>query len=188
MANQVFYNFVSALENVELTNNDIMNICKGDVDIVNFRSLSQYSSINQLFRKSNNVIIFWAVTEENNGHWTAIKYSNERITFFDPYGFSLDKVYSLAYFDNHVSNGRNYLMELINQSGLTFEWNTVRFQKMSNNINTCGRWSSIFIRFHYLSLLEFEKLFNVPSADTIASLMTCLFSDDKALVGYVNLN
>lgn len=140
-----------ALENVEyaLSDSDIKKKFP-DVEMKTDKELLKYKNINQLFIKSNCVVLLF-LDSENSGHWCCLLNFPDHIEFFDSYGGSPDDVFKYGG-SNKKKLGiyKNALQELLCKTNKPVYYNTVKYQddkEKEVDISTCGR--HILNRIHY---------------------------------------
>jgi len=155
--------------NRALGGDELEALLGGKTKILRYKDLLRYTKIEQVLGVEGNAIILYpdSSNDENYGHWTAVFYSvNDAgepvIEFFDPYGILVDNELQIA----GVSYP-NYLSYLLARSKYPIEYNNLGFQKLANNIATCGRHVVTRLRHtdlslnHYMMLLEkYKKYIN----------------------------
>jgi hypothetical protein len=131
--------------------------------VIKFSDLENYDNIYDLLTEWLDFRIILIESQKNSGHWVAMVRCHNDFCFFDSYGYN--PIQNL----NFISKSMNKLLgqEISDFSNLfkklkkgTFEleYNKKKFQKVSPDINTCGRWCIIFISKWLLgySLKEFQ--------------------------------
>lgn len=101
------------------------------------------------------------------GHWSGliVDWKIKTIYFYDSYGFypdsSLDLVdpYYRVITDQWYPHIRKYL-DLMKSKGYRVEYNQYKHQRMSKDINTCGRWVGIFFRDYKPQTRNYIEYFN----------------------------
>ena len=83
------------------------------------------------------------------GHFCLLFKSKNGIEFFDPYGLGLQNVTS-------ITRSRKNLQKLL--EGHHFYNNRVKFQKLADSVQTCGRWCITRWNAAHLRPKEFERL------------------------------
>lgn len=149
---------INKSEDIDLSGDDVRELCRGQVDIVPYHTLDNYESIEQLLAQYGAVILLYE-TRENFGHYVALFYNNNGdLEFFDSYGMKPDE--ELNYATYNLKNGEPYLTQLLNKYKKKLIVNTEKLQVFKEHINTCGRWTAmrIFFRKEY-SLRQFIDLF-----------------------------
>lgn len=164
-------------ETVDLTGEDLINICEGKVEILPYHELEDVKSIEDLLEKFGAVIILYE-TKKNFGHYTALLYDPDgKLEFFDSYGFRPDA--ELKYADYNAEQGVPYLTNLLKNYKKPIIYNTVKLQKLVREVNTCGRWTSCRIRMRHLPLQKFQQLFTKNkyyNGDFFVSALTYLYT------------
>tara|TARA_R110002073_G_scaffold320989_1_gene496846 strand:- start:1928 stop:2443 length:516 start_codon:yes stop_codon:yes gene_type:complete len=145
-------NLIRDAENVDLSADDIKTICKGQVEIVVYHNLSQYQSLQEVLGQYGAVILLYE-TKQNFGHWTALIDQGDHIEFFDSYGFKPDEELNYATYDNTP-----YLSNLIKTSSKPIIPNLSKLQAQKEDVNTCGRWTSMRVRLRNIPLHKFVEL------------------------------
>jgi hypothetical protein len=133
-----------------LSSNDIHNMLDGQIKIIEYKDLYDINNINDVLKEFDACIILFVekvIENTNIGHWCCIVKNNNKLCFFDPYGKVIDSEISDFYNNSDYYNGgQKRLIELFLLSKYTkFEYNDMQLQKMSKNINTCGRHCVYFI-------------------------------------------
>jgi len=184
----LFKRFITKAEDIELEFNEMKAICLGDVSIIEFTNLAHYTSWQDLFIESKNVIIYWEVESNNIGHYTALIYRAESSTieFFDSYGLNMDNVYKFATYAYRSTRGDNSLKDLLlsaSEQKIRIITNSYVFQHESTHINTCGRHSALRLRFSDLPLNKYVELIKTSNmdADQVVSLLTVMFSKNAKI-------
>ena len=134
-----------------------------DKKVVKFSDLENYKDIYQLLPEWEDYRIILIEQKPRMGHWVCLTRRNDIFIFFDSYGYN--PFQNL----NFISKKMNELLgqEKTDFSGLfkglkkgsyKLDYNKKKFQKMDNNINTCGRWCIVFLSkfIQGYSLKEFQ--------------------------------
>lgn len=180
--------FLENLYQIKLSQDDIQKICPG-VKIITYSELIYINDLLEfLMEHDNKIIVFYQTESANNGHWTCLINHGQSVEFFDPYGYDLQTLFSRSpYLHKQIRNDvmsyhLNYIQNTYKKQIII---NTVRFQKRNDDdINTCGRHTCVRLRFSFLSLQEYTRLFDYKHGDTIVSLLTSLYSSDRELERY----
>lgn len=161
-------------ESKDLTGAEVMKICQGQVKIVPYHELVNYSSLEQLLEPHGATILLYE-TKKDFGHYTALFYDrNNNIEFFDSYGFKPDQELKFAKYDKDAN-----LTRLIKKYDKPVIYNNTQLQEWEADMNTCGRWCSMRIRFRDKSPDEFVKLFKnnqFYNGDWFVSALTFLYT------------
>jgi uncharacterized protein YcgL (UPF0745 family) len=139
---------------------DIRNLV-GNVKMVKFDQLVEYKTIEQLLPKQKDcVVIFYETESASVGHWTALCRLNQTYIFYDSYGNALQEDFSYIpkSLRNQLGIEKDYLKNLLKDKHVIT--NHIDFQKMKDNIMTCGRFVAIFLYVFKrgYSLSDFEKI------------------------------
>jgi hypothetical protein len=107
--------------------------------IMTYKELAHYPNLNALLTKPKDYAILLYESSPNNGHWTGIMRYNNQVEYFDPYGGKPDA--PLHWVDantrQQLGEGNPLLSQMLAQ--VPHCHNTVRYQKMKQGINDCGR-------------------------------------------------
>ncbi len=152
-----FNNYIKSLKNPDIntinktvsqsiSETDIMNYFGYNVknDIITYSQLDEYKSIEELLPESKSWKIILIEEKEYFGHWVLILRYNNTIEFFNSYGtspsYELDLIPDKQ--NEILGQDEKYLNKLLNIALGKFKiiYNKKRFQRLENNINTCGRW------------------------------------------------
>ena len=160
-------------EEIDLTNDVIKDITNGKATIVAYHELPNYQSMDELLGEYGACILLYE-TRKNFGHWVALIQQNGFVEFFDSYGFSLDEELNYAKYNNQP-----YLTQLVESSGTNIRENKTRLQVFAEDVNTCGRWTSLRVVFRNMPLPQFTAMFKKNkhyNGDIWATALTYLFS------------
>ena len=175
--------YLETAEAVDLTGQNILDITKGETNILIYSELENMNNIDEIFADKPTATILYQ-SKEFGGHWCClIKHDNNTIEFFDPYGMDIDQELKYADYNLRRHDGEivPHLTHLIKSSDYNIIHNKYPLQKFGKNINSCGRHTSCRIRFrdmklqHYIHLLTADKN---RSPDMIVTSMTILYSMD----------
>jgi len=162
----------------DLTGQDIFDLT-GKQPVI-YSELKNYSSLKQLLGSENFCVILYQTSSKTTGHWVAVM-CNEKtndIVYFDSYGIHYDTEQQFgAEYDKPLPM---YLTQLIESDGRPVKITQTDVQKWGK-ISTCGRWSSIAVKFlRHITLSQFNQLFTtnqsalLNQADIAATLLTLL--------------
>ena len=114
-------------------------------DIIKYSDLKNYPTITDLLPEQKDFRIILIEDKYNSGHWVCVMRSGKNIEYFNSYGAKWD--YDWKFINRMIRTilGENTdemtrLMDQAEKDGYNVSWNKFRFQKLSNNIQTCGRW------------------------------------------------
>ena len=157
-----------------LDDDDLMKEIGADkATLVRYLDLPKYQSLWDLMStaQDNNVVVFFPVESELDGHYVAMLYYPEQnlLNYFCPYGLSVaqDIGYStyLTGTDPRVRSSLAHLIADFQQAGGRVNVNTIKFQDIKSTSATCGRHCFMRIMFkavvdpaHYGRFLKFRNL------------------------------
>ena len=108
--------------------------------IIEYRELKNYNSIDQLLPNNKNycIILF---RSSNSAHWIAILKENDTIEHFCSYASKVDQYYDWNSQNENDSLGQNkkYLTNLLSICKNEVVYNPIKYQKIDNDIASCGR-------------------------------------------------
>lgn len=172
-----FHELIERAESISLSDEDIMKICEGKVNIHLYEDLSKFQTIDQALGPHTAMIILYQA-KSTYGHWVSVfKVDNQTIEFFDSYGFKIDQ--ELPFFEYNLRQGIPHLTHLIQNSNYQVISNEIDFQTIRKDINTCGRFSSLRIKMRSTPLHKFQALLlNNPhdNPDFYVSSLTISYS------------
>lgn len=154
--NQIF-----KAENINLSDSDILRITDNKTKIIRYEELENITSIDEILDPYGCCVILYQL-EEGYGHFCALlKHSYNKLEFFGSYGLKIDEQLKYSTYNLRKHNGVEtpHLSHLIEQSNYSVISNTVKLQKFKKDINTCGRWVSLRIRFKDTPIKRFIELF-----------------------------
>lgn len=125
-----------------LSNDDINYILDPDTNILVYKDLANYDSIDDVFDPLGRCILLYSIEAVNNGHWVCMWRKGNKINYFDPYGQPPEEPKEWVDTNDNrmMGQGRNMLTNLLKKSGCEVYYNTYPYQKMDNSTATCGRW------------------------------------------------
>ena len=153
---------------------------RNDVAIFDYTDLANINNIEQLFQNSLNVIIFFPVENEFQGHYVCMMYypDNHVISYFCPYGMSPMRNIILSNylkrFDESMLRVLPNLIKNFCKNGGKFLINAHQLQSSKNSISTCGRHVTMRILNRNIidptDYREFLKMYKL-TPDQIVSLV-----------------
>jgi len=113
-------------------------------DIIKYADLKNYNSITDLLPDKSDFRIILIEQKFNSGHWVCILRNGNNIEYFNSYGAKYDTDWKFISRMIRICLGEetNEMTRLMNQAekdGFKTSFNKFRFQKLANNIQTCGR-------------------------------------------------
>jgi hypothetical protein len=111
--------------------------------IIKYSDIEDYKSINQLLPYNHSFRIILIESDYNSGHWVALFRYNTTIEYFNSYGMKPSyEIDGNSYLKNkQLDQDTKHLNLLLNSALGKYDiiFNRVKFQKLNNDIATCGR-------------------------------------------------
>lgn len=148
-------------ESYALSDEDIRKVLGADVKIIVYPDLKNYISIEDIFDSKGRCIMLFPNSTPTSGHWCCLLRKHAGIEFFNPYGkppASTKVDHVPAQLAKELNVDKPYLEKLLKESGLRVYYNTERFQRISPNIATCGRWCAVRMMLFKLTLKQFKRV------------------------------
>jgi hypothetical protein len=126
-----------------LSNEDIQDILNPDTKIWVYPKFYEMSHIDEAFDGLGRCAFLFLTKSETSGHWLCMFKRNEKtIEYFDSYGERPDAQRKWLTQEQLEALGEPTarLTELLKNSGYRVYYNTHKYQKDGDDINTCGRW------------------------------------------------
>ena len=164
-------------EDIDLSGDDIHRITDGAAKVMSYHELADISDISQIFSPQGVCILLYE-TRLNYGHWVALIDQGDFIEFFDSYNFKPDEELNYAKY-----NQTPYLSNLKKKSGRRIVYNDVRLQVFAEDVNTCGRWTSIRVLMRDIPIRQFQQMFKKVkhyNGDLWVSALTYAFTFHKS--------
>lgn len=158
-----------------LSDEEIKNLVKPDsVDIITYDKLGTFKRLDDVFKKSNNVVILFRF-EPHAGHWVLLMKHNENLVeYFDSYGKIDFNLLNEKNLNKELGQYQTYLSELLlhwkdQNKKNKVDYNQIRFQDLKKGFqtSTCGRYVIYRIRNRDVPLKDFQKLFNLAKKKKI---------------------
>lgn len=161
-----------------LSNIEMLITLKNEPQLLTYEELTKFNDIMDAMGPHKMLILLYEGKFSN--HWVCIfMNSDNQIEFFNPYGTEIDESLKHINPDFRKSHGEEFphLTELLIKSdpNIPIVFNDFKFQQLSNNISTCGRWVVVRLLFSKLKLCDFAKIFldnRFYSPDDLVSLLT----------------
>ena len=145
-----------------LSDSDINYILEPDTKVQPYRVLDDMSHIDQVFDNLGRAVLLYSTTGDNEGHWVGLIKRQNKIEFFDSYGFKPDvQQFKLG---ENIDNVRyeqhdNDLTRLLRESKYKVYYNTHAFQDFSKpKVATCGRWVALRLYYYKKTLQSFYNM------------------------------
>jgi hypothetical protein len=147
---------------ISLSGLDILDNVK--CNLIQYKDINQYNSIEDLLGKYKKCVILYH-TKKDYGHWTCLYEYNGTIFFFDSYGFIPDDELKFLHKDlkAELNSNHRYLTELLYNSNKPVEYNEYQLQDRKKNVNTCGRWVILRLKYPKISVNDFYDIFKESS-------------------------
>jgi hypothetical protein len=163
---------------------DILKIVKGKANVIKYCELKKYSCIDELLYPYDACVLLYE-TKPNYGHWVCLTKHGNLIEYFNSYG-NLGKPNSkmgmpdteLEFISKEWAKesgqDHRYLSDLLMDESCDYElsYNDHPFQKMTNEVSTCGRWVGLRILLKELPLEVFKDLFYGKHSDDLITFLT----------------
>ena len=150
--------------NIPLSGNDIILKLNNKVNVYSYSQIFNFKNINELLGKYKKIVLLYE-TSKNYGHWCCIYEHKNKIYFFDSYGLKPDEQFNFIQpelkkelYDNH-----KYLLELLYNSQKEIHYNQYQLQKKLPDIQTCGRWCVLRLKYPSISVNNFYNIFKDTS-------------------------
>jgi hypothetical protein len=114
--------------------------------IITYEELANYDSILDVLPKKKDQIILMFQRVKNDGHWCSLNREENKIIFFDPYGYRPDRqlLWTKQTLRRSLGQDVPHLSILLNKAvddGLRVVFNEYPFQDRDKlEYATCGRW------------------------------------------------
>jgi hypothetical protein len=149
-------------EKVSLSGRDILRLTKNDTKLLPYEDLERYDSLDQLIPFEGDSLTLLYQTTEDYGHWVVlINRGSNKLEFYDPYGLKPDEELKQSDFHlrQHGGEIQPHLTALLDKGGYEVVYNDKRLQRFLKDINTCGRYTALRVKFKHLSIPQFNSLF-----------------------------
>jgi hypothetical protein len=142
---------LSAIKAHPMSDYDLRQLLGNNITIRTNRQIENETDIDNLFDNEGRLILLYTPDDPKFGHWVCLIRNADSIYYFDPYGDKPDLPGDL--------NGRPpVLTNLLKEKGLPVFYNTHPYQKLKEDIATCGRWCAV--RLHYKNKTE-DQFFRI---------------------------
>ncbi len=179
--------------NHPLSDKDILRYLGDKVNLITYSDVHNYDNIDQLLGRYRRCLILF-LNKENYGHWTCLftnkENGKETLHFFNSYGNLGKKDYDgypdsfLKYipkkFRDKSDQNYPYLTDLIVKSVYPVEYNDYQFQKLDDNVKTCGYWCLARLMYSNMTDKQFENFIK----DNCKNLK---ISQDELVVNIINI-
>jgi len=164
-----------------LTCNDIKRYFP-DNETLKYSELKNFNDIDELLPNNKDFKIILIEQEHNVGHWVCVMKYNDTIEYFNSYGNKVDndKKFIGKLKNKLLRQDEDVLSEMMEKSKYKCIYSKKRFQKLNDNINTCGRWCILRIicmKDMDMNLKQFKKFIedNKETTRLPKDALVCLY-------------
>jgi len=162
-------------DNYALSDAELERLSKYKINVVSY---SDIKSLDDIFGDKNAAIVLYQTTDKYSGHWVLIMryvYNGiHTIEYFDPYGDDIDNIITRKLHYNPKQKPIMY--DILSQSDSDIIINNFKFQELSNNTQTCGRWCIVRFLLRMIPLTKFCALFKKKNYKLSRDNLTCLLT------------
>ena len=154
--------------NKPLNGREVLDLVNGRANVITYPELKKFTSIEGLLQPYGACYILY-MKNKSSGHWCCLTQVGTLISFFDPYGGPIDSQLKFTW------HKIPYLTKLLSQAafdGYKVTFNPYQFQKLRDNVKSCGRWCALRIVLKDMPLKDFKKLFMGANSDEVATIVT----------------
>lgn len=164
---------IDKYKDIALSDSELSQLMHGQANIVRYRDIKNYKTVQQLLEPYNVCFILYE-WKEHYGHWCVLIRHDNLIEFFDPYsGFPDSEIHQIPEpFRTESGQDEKALSKLLIKYTGELSYNEYQFQKLDQNVKDCGRWCVIRGLLKDLPLEDFKKLFLNVYGDDIATILT----------------
>ena len=110
--------------------------------ILTYSDLNKFNNIEDLLKNEKDYCIILYRQTPTSGHWISIDRLYDTISYFDPYGKYIDEplTWNTPILNKKLGQSIPLLSNLFDKTDLDVYYNNHKYQKLDDNINTCGRW------------------------------------------------
>lgn len=150
---------IERLEDIALSNHDILKLLDNKVNIVLYPDLHKYISIDQILYPYDCCIILYEA-KPKYGHWIALIKKGDVIEFFNPYGGLPDASLKLIDPVFRVKSHQllPHLKMLMFKSSYELNYNEFQFQGKGFDIKTCGRHCVVRVLCKDINIYQYKNL------------------------------
>lgn len=144
-------------ETYALSDADIQKIVP--TKLFRYPELAKMSSIEEAFDENGRAMMLYLTESADSGHWVCMIKKGNDIEYFDPYGgYKPDGERKWLTKDKQEELGQAEPMLTEMLKGYKVSSNPHHFQKLENDMNTCGRHCCVRLLLSHLSLPEYAKM------------------------------
>ena len=181
---------IAQAEKYSLSDDDIREYMKGDVNVVSYLDLPNVAKLQDLFTnptdgsvRSNNVVFHIPVGSQSAGHWTCGWLDGNTFNYWCPYAMTINENITKSPYLMHTEDKNDYALvylvkQFVSQGGKLVQ-NPFKVQQLKSGTNTCGR--------HIVARLLHKQMTNRQYYDYITSLQKTKKLSPDELVSLVML-
>lgn len=170
---------IAGYKSIALSDQDVLRIVEGKARVLIYRDLAKFSTLDEALGEHGAIFLLYE-SRPDFGHWTLVmRRTPEEVEFFDSYGIFPDEELNWVGAEENKQLGQSYpyLSKLLHDSPYPkLEYNDHKFQKMSDDVSSCGRWAALRLILRDLTINEFKRLFKGKNGDDLVTLITELIS------------
>lgn len=158
-------NLLKRLEDIALSNHDIIRLLNGKVNIILYPDIHKYENIDQLLEPYDCCIILYQSNPRYRyGHWCALIKKLDSIEFYNPYGGDKTGLpdATLKMIDPEFRAKSHqllpYLKRLMYKSPYELHYNEYKFQRKGFDIKTCGRHCVVRVLCKDINIYQYKNL------------------------------
>ena len=160
--------------NYSLSGEDILRELDGKCNLIQYKNIDKYKTIEDLLGKYKKCVILYNTTE-NYGHWTCLYEHNGTIYFFDSYGIIPDdELKWRRCYGADCYHSVRYLTKLLYNDKRPVQYNEYPLQERRAGISTCGRHVINRLKYPEISVDDYYKIFKDASRYMNIDKLICL--------------
>jgi hypothetical protein len=132
---------------------DIRENLGENTKIIKYSDLSKYNSLESLLPRKRDYCFLLYLDAPNQGHWVGLIRDDMKIYYFCSYGSKVDEPLRWVDCATRIKLGVAvpFLTRLFNNAkGFEIYYNPIKYQDEKDDVNSCGRYITLFI-------LQFKK-------------------------------
>lgn len=171
---------INEIKKYALGDDDMNKLLGDNLFIFVYPYLDDIQHIDDVFDNEGRSLMLYLVNNINSGHWVCMMKKDNSIYYFDPYGNPPDNILDTLTKQkkDELDQETPKLTNFLRNSGYTVDYNIYPYQKVGDNINTCGRHCALRLIHkdlndvqYYNMIKKYTKKYNL-NIDEIVSLLT----------------
>lgn len=140
---------------------EIQKIAGVPIKVMRYSDLINFKRLEDMFSTNCKCVLILFEQRKRFGHWCCLINHKKKVIFFDPYALMPDDQlqFTNIKFRNENNMRLPYLTYLLYKCKKQIDYNDKQFQKMDENINTCGYHCGFRMRNNKLDSDQYIKLF-----------------------------